>query len=92
MIFWAEDFNASNFKNYCSVIRLGEKLHQLDFFIVNADDTDAWMCGQYFSIEEWKIIFNHNGLINNNIFTSAYNNMILKKKKGSIFYGSKKCF
>lgn len=47
LIFWAEDFNDSNFKNYCSVIRLGENLHQLDFFIVNADHTDAWMCRQH---------------------------------------------
>ncbi|WP_099205939.1 aminoglycoside 6-adenylyltransferase [Scatolibacter rhodanostii] len=47
LIFWGEDFNDENFKNYCTVIRVGENLHQLDFFIINQDAPDAWMCRQH---------------------------------------------
>lgn len=47
LIFWAEDFNSGRFKNFCSVIRLGEELHQLDLFIINADYPDEWMCRQH---------------------------------------------
>ncbi len=47
VIFWGESFNDEHFKNYCSVIRLGDELHQLDFFIINADSPQAWMCRQH---------------------------------------------
>ncbi|ADL50846.1 aminoglycoside 6-adenylyltransferase [Clostridium cellulovorans] len=47
LIFWGEDFNDAHFKNYCSVIRLGTNLHQLDFFIINADYPEEWMCRQH---------------------------------------------
>lgn len=47
LIFWGEDFNDAHFKNYCSVIRLGSQLHQFDFFIMNADYPEAWMCRQH---------------------------------------------
>lgn len=47
LIFWGEGFNDAHFKNYCSVIRLGDNLHQLDFFIINADYPEAWMCKQH---------------------------------------------
>lgn len=32
LIFWGESFNDDHFKNYCSVIRLGENLHMLIFY------------------------------------------------------------
>ncbi|WNS41469.1 adenylyltransferase [Paenibacillus sp. MMS20-IR301] len=47
LIFWGESFNDAYFKNYCSLIRIGEQLHQFDFFIINADYPEAWMCRQH---------------------------------------------
>lgn len=47
LIFWGESFNDDHFKNYCSVIRLGENLHQFDFFIINEDFPEDWMCRQH---------------------------------------------
>lgn len=47
LIFWGESFNDEHFKNYCSVIRLGNNLHQFDFFIINADYPTDWMCRQH---------------------------------------------
>lgn len=47
LIFWGESFNDAHFKNFCSVIRLGDNLHQFDFFVLNADYPDAWMCKQH---------------------------------------------
>jgi predicted nucleotidyltransferase len=47
LIFWAESFNDEYFRNYCSVIRLGNNLHQFDFFILNADHPEEWMCRQH---------------------------------------------
>lgn len=47
LIFWGEDFNDEHFKNYCSVIRLGNNLHQFDFFIINQDYPEQWMCRQH---------------------------------------------
>lgn len=47
LIFWGEPFNDDHFKNYCSIIRLGENLHQLDFFIINSDFPEEWMCKQH---------------------------------------------
>ncbi len=47
LIFWGESFNDDYFKNYCSVMRVGENLHQFDFFIINADYPDTWMCRQH---------------------------------------------
>lgn len=47
LIFWGESFNDAHFKNYCSVMRLGDNLHQFDFFIINADYPQDWMCRQH---------------------------------------------
>lgn len=47
LILWPESFNDASFNNYCSVIRLGDNLHQLDFFIINQDHPEAWMCKQH---------------------------------------------
>ncbi|MNW45357.1 hypothetical protein D3C74_226190 [compost metagenome] len=47
LIFWGESFNDAHFKNYCSVIRLGDNLHQFDFFVINADYPESWMCRQH---------------------------------------------
>lgn len=47
LVFWGESFNDAHFKNYCSIIRLGENLHQFDFFIINAGYPEAWMCRQH---------------------------------------------
>ncbi|MEK4062516.1 MULTISPECIES: aminoglycoside 6-adenylyltransferase [Paenibacillus] len=47
LIFWGESFNNEYFKNYCSVLRIGSQLHQFDFFIINADYPEEWMCRQH---------------------------------------------
>ena len=43
VIFWGESFNNEHFKNYCSILRLGDDLHQFDFFIINADYPEEWI-------------------------------------------------
>ena len=47
LILWGESFNDEHFINYCSIIRLGENLHQFDFFIINQDFPEDWMCRQH---------------------------------------------
>lgn len=47
LIFWAEGFNDAHFGNYCSVIRQGKNLHQFDFFVLNAEYPETWMCRQH---------------------------------------------
>lgn len=62
LIFWGESFNDAHFKNYCSVIRLGGNLHQLDFFIINASYPEAWMCRQHCKgCTEEHLIFDRTG-------------------------------
>jgi hypothetical protein len=47
LIFWGESFNDKYFKNYCSVLRIGNNLHQFDFFVINQDYPEEWMCKQH---------------------------------------------
>lgn len=47
LVFWGEGFNDAHFKNYCSLIRLGDQLHQFDFFIINSGYPEDWMCRQH---------------------------------------------
>ena len=47
LICWAESFNSNFFRNYCNVIRLGDNLHQLDFFMLNYDYPEEWWCRQH---------------------------------------------
>ena len=47
LILWPEGFNDAHCKNFCSVIRLGEGLHQLDFFVLNSDFPETWMGRQH---------------------------------------------
>ncbi|MDC7125407.1 MAG: aminoglycoside 6-adenylyltransferase [Spirochaetales bacterium] len=47
LISWAEDYNSQYFKNFCNLIRINNNLHQLDFFILNADRTENWWCRQH---------------------------------------------
>ena len=47
IIHWPENYNDGHFRNYCNVIRIGENLHQFDFFIMNADKRDSWFCHQH---------------------------------------------
>ena len=62
LIFWGEDFNDEHFKNYCSVIRLDNNLHQFDFFIINADYPEDWMCRQHLKgCTKDNIIFDRTG-------------------------------
>ncbi|MEQ3338227.1 adenylyltransferase [Clostridium butyricum] len=64
VIFWGEDFNDNHFKNYCSIVRLGENLHQFDFFIINSDFPEEWMCRQHAKgCTRKNIIFDRNGEI-----------------------------
>ncbi|MDR3596858.1 aminoglycoside 6-adenylyltransferase [Clostridium sp.] len=62
LIFWGESFNDEHFKNYCSVIRLGNNLHQFDFFIINSDYPEDWMCRQHLKgCTKNNIIFDRTG-------------------------------
>jgi predicted nucleotidyltransferase len=62
LINWAEDYNSEYFKNFCNLIRIQEKLHQLDFFILNADKTENWWCKQHLKgCTRKNIIFDRNG-------------------------------
>lgn len=62
LILWGESFNDDHFKNYCSIIRLGENLHQFDFFIINQDFPEDWMCRQHCKgCTSENIIFDKNG-------------------------------
>lgn len=47
LIFWGECFNDAHFKNYCSIIKIKDNLHQFDFFILNSDYPLEWMCRQH---------------------------------------------
>ena len=47
LISWAEGYNSEHFKNFCNLVRINDNLHQLDFFILNADHTDNWWCRQH---------------------------------------------
>lgn len=47
VISWAEDYNSEYFKNFCNLVSINGRLHQLDFFILNADRTDNWWCRQH---------------------------------------------
>ncbi|BCN29955.1 aminoglycoside 6-adenylyltransferase [Anaeromicropila herbilytica] len=62
LIFWGEDFNDAHFKNYCGLIRMGDNLHQLDFFILNADYPEGWMCKHHLKgCTKDNIIFDRSG-------------------------------
>ena len=66
LIFWEESFNDDHFKNYCSVIRLGNNLHQLDFFIINSEYIEDWMCRQHLKgCSRKDIIFDRTGEVAN---------------------------
>lgn len=47
VISWAENYNSAYFKNFCSLIKLNGNLHQIDFFLLNADYPQEWMCRQH---------------------------------------------
>ena len=47
VICWPENYNDAHFKNFCSVIKIGENLHQHDFFIMNAGYPMTWFCRQH---------------------------------------------
>ena len=62
LIFWPENYNSNYFKNHCSVIRLGNNLHQLDFFMLNSDYPEDWWCRQHLKgCTTDNIIFDRNG-------------------------------
>lgn len=62
LIFWPESFNDNHFKNYCSLIRLGDNLHQFDFFVINSDFPEDWMCKQHLKgCTSENIIFDRTG-------------------------------
>lgn len=47
LIFWSESFNDAHFKNFCSILTLGNNLHQFDFFMMNEAFPEDWMCRQH---------------------------------------------
>ncbi len=64
LVCWAEDYNSDHFKNFCNLIRLGDSLHQLDFFILNADRTGEWWCRQHLKgCTRENIIFDRAGAV-----------------------------
>lgn len=77
LIFWGESFNDEHFKNYCSLIRIGNNLHQFDFFIINAEYPEDWMCRQHLKgCTSDNIIFDRTGevteLLNKGFRTDNY--------------------
>ena len=62
LISWPEGYNSGYFKNFCNLIRIGENLHQLDFFILNSDHIDNWWCRQHLKgCTRANLIFDKNG-------------------------------
>jgi hypothetical protein len=62
LIFWPENYNSKYFKNHCSVIRQGNNLHQIDFFMLNSDYPQDWWCRQHLKgCTRDNIIFDRNG-------------------------------
>lgn len=62
VICWPENYNDGHFKNFCSVIRIGENLHQHDFFIMNAGYPMTWFCRQHLKgCSRQNIIFDRTG-------------------------------
>jgi hypothetical protein len=47
VICWPENYNDGHFKNFCSVLKIGDNLHQHDFFIMNAGYPMTWFCRQH---------------------------------------------
>lgn len=66
LIFWGESFNDDHFKNYCTVIRLENNLHQFDFFIINSKYIEDWMCRQHLKgCTKDDMIFDRTGEVEN---------------------------
>lgn len=62
LISWPESYNDGHFRNYCNLIRIGETLHQMDFFIMNAGDVTPWFCRQHLKgCTRENIIFDRTG-------------------------------
>ncbi|MCL1806813.1 MAG: aminoglycoside 6-adenylyltransferase [Oscillospiraceae bacterium] len=62
LIHWPENYNNDCFRTFCSIVRLGENLHQFDSFILNADRPDDWMCRIHCKgCDESNIIFDRAG-------------------------------
>jgi len=62
VICWPENYNDAHFKNYCNVLRVGENLHQHDFFILNAGYPMTWFCRQHLKgCTRKNIIFDRTG-------------------------------
>jgi hypothetical protein len=62
LICWPENYNSNHFKNFCNMIRIGSNLHQLDFFILNANRTEEWWCRQHLKgCTRENIIFDRTG-------------------------------
>ncbi len=62
LISWAENYNDEHFRNYCNLIRIGDTLHQMDFFILNADHPTVWFCRQHLKgCTRGNIIFDRTG-------------------------------
>ena len=62
LICWPENYNDAHFKNFCSVLRLGDRLHQHDFFLLNAGYPMTWFCRQHLKgCTRSNIIFDRTG-------------------------------
>jgi hypothetical protein len=65
LISWPESYNDGHFRNYCNLIKIGETLHQMDFFIMNAGDVTPWFCRQHLKgCTRENIIFDRDGEVN----------------------------
>ena len=62
LISWPESYNDGHFRNYCNLIRIGETLHQMDCFLMNAGDVTPWFCRQHLKgCTRENIIFDRTG-------------------------------
>jgi predicted nucleotidyltransferase len=64
LISWPEDYNSAVFKNFCNLVRTGQTMHQLDFFMVNADHVEDWWCRQHLkSATRDNLVFDRDGRV-----------------------------
>jgi predicted nucleotidyltransferase len=77
LISWAEDYNGDAFKNFCNLVRIKDRLHQLDFFILNEDKRENWWCRQHLKgCTRKNLVFDADGrtgaLLDMGLTTDAY--------------------
>lgn len=64
LLYWAENFNNDEIRNYGFDIQIGEKIYQFDIFLLNSMKTESWSFKIHSTgIKKENIIFDRNGII-----------------------------